>query len=414
MTIQSNVKRWLNNNLASIESLSDQELKERYWAPESLIDQKLILEARRKTKKGLDELRKLEQKLKHAEWLAQCVWYEAGKTGPFDFDDLYEMVGPLDVVAFGPLQRYNLRSKLDALLSDTLTANELEDKLGSLIDLPATGVSVNRSSPAIKLVRAFCFSFPNTLFIGLPCQKRSIWALVIGIDNYQQAPLRCAVADAEAMSEFLKVRLSVPPDHITELLARSHDSPSSNYPTRQNILSKLWSLRRDERIKYGDTIIVFYSGHGAAYSSGGLLRSDIRVEESDRDWNSFYQRNRINFHELNDNPSGPFIDSIVPADRGELDSDPSYFGTRIPDICDRELNTIFTVTRQVKGPNILFIADCCFAASVARSGPDVTKWRDRSLPPLERDDMKEMLLRAQWNINRLAWEVCIFPVVYYG
>ena len=173
-------------------------------------------------------------------------------------------------------------------------------------------------------------------------------------------------------------------------------------------------LRRDECIKYGDTIIVHFSGHGAAYSSDGLLRSGIRVEESDRDWNSFYERNHVNLDQLDDNPGGPFIDGIVPADRGEPDTDPSYLGRRVPDICDRELNTIFTVTREAKGPNILFIADCCFAASVARSGPDVIKWRHRSLPPLGRDDMEEMLLRAQWNIHKLDWEVCIFPVVYCG
>ena len=169
MTIQSKVKRWLNDNLAFIESLSDLELNKRFWhhsTTESLSDPKLISEARSQTKEKLDELRELEQVLKHAEWLAQCVWYEAGRTGPFDFDDLYEMVGPLDDVAFGPPQaneRYNLRSKLDDLLSNTLTANELEDKLHPLLDPPATGEK--RSSPAIELVRAFCFSFPQTVFI---------------------------------------------------------------------------------------------------------------------------------------------------------------------------------------------------------------------------------------------------------
>jgi hypothetical protein len=121
---------------------------------------------------------------------------------------------------------------------------------------------------------------------------------------------------------------------------------------------------------------------------------------------------------LEDIPGGPFIDSIVPADRGLQDTDPSYLGRKVPDICDRELNTIFAITRQKKGPNILFIADCCHSASVARSGLDVTKWRNRALPPLGRDDMQEMLLRAQWNIdNRVSgiWSrVCIFPVVYGG
>jgi len=157
------------------------------------------------------------------------------------------------------------------------------------------------------------------------------------------------------MSEFLKDHLGVPKDNITELLApQGGDISSHNYPTRQNILSKLWSLHHDERIRHGDTIIVFYAGHGAVYDSGAVLRGAVQAEESDRDWNSFYQRNHI---ELDANRSGPFIDAIVPVDRGLPDSDPTYSGKKVPDICDRELNTIFTITRQKKGPNILFIAD---------------------------------------------------------
>jgi hypothetical protein len=207
------------------------------------------------------------------------------------------------------------------------------------------------------------------------------------------------------MSEFLTDHRGVPRDHITELLApEGGDISSDNYPTRQNILSKLWSLHQDERIRHGDTIIVFYAGHGSVYRSGGVLRSAVQVEESDRDWNSFYQRNHI---DLDANRSGPFIDAIVPVDRGLPDSDPTYSGKKVPDICDRELNTIFTITRQKKGPNILFIADCGHVAPAVRSAPDVTTWRTRAVPPL-RDNIQEMLLRAQWNIDK--YKVCIFPV----
>jgi len=210
------------------------------------------------------------------------------------------------------------------------------------------------------------------------------------------------------MSEFLTDHLGVPKDNITELLAPERgDKSSNNYPTRRNILSNLWSLHQDERIRHGDTIIVFYAGHGAVYHFG-VLRGAVQVEESDRDWNSFYQRNHI---ELDANRSGPFIDAIVPVDRGLPDSDPTYSGKNVPDICDRELNTIFTITRQKKGPNILFIADCGRAAPAVRSPLDVTTWRTRALPPLWYNT-QEMLLRAQWNIDK--YKVCIFPVFYYG
>jgi hypothetical protein len=101
--------------------------------------------------------------------------------------------------------------------------------------------------------------------MGLTCQKRTIWALLIGLSEYPQAPLRCPVADVGAMSKFLTEKLSVPQDHVTALVN----------PRRKTILSGLWSLHQDERIRYGDTIIVFYSGHGSTHSSGGVLRGGI-------------------------------------------------------------------------------------------------------------------------------------------
>jgi hypothetical protein len=220
------------------------------------------------------------------------------------------------------------------------------------------------------------------------------------------------------MAKFLTNRLAVPQDHITKLFAREGDDrSSSDYPSRQNILSRLWSLHQDRRIQHGDVIVVFYAGHGVVYSSGGVLRNSIDVDESDLNGGSHYQRKRINFEELEDVPGGPFIDSIVPADRGLPDTDPSYLGRKVPDICDRELNAIFTTTRHMKGPNILFIADCCHSAGITRNSSNMT-WGDRALPPLGRDEMQEMLLRAQWNIDSriasISSMVCILSIVYCG
>lgn len=219
------------------------------------------------------------------------------------------------------------------------------------------------------------------------------------------------------MYKFLIDRLSVPQDHITTLLARSgEDKSAPDHPTRHNILSNLWSLHQDNRIQYGDTIIVFYAGYGARYyGSGGILRHGVRVEESDLDWNSFYQRNRMQFEGLDDDSGRPFIDAIVPADRGYPDPDPNNLGRSVPDICDRELNTILSITQQKKGPNIVFIADCGYFAIPTRATNcwDGTPWRHRSLMPLPGDSMQEMLLRAQWNIDTYI-KVCMFTAVCYG
>ena len=211
----------------------------------------------------------------------------------------------------------------------------------------------------------------------------------------------------------------VPQDHITELLApEGGDTSSDNYPTRQNILSELWSLHQNKHIRHGDTIIVFYAGHGALYSSGGIKggvpssHGAAEVKQTDRDRKSSHPRKPFNVDELKTSVKGSFIDAIVPADRGLPDPDLTYPGKKVPDICDRELNTIFTITRQKKGPNILFIADCCHAASVSRSDPDASRFKNRAILPLGRDGLQEMLSRAQRNIDK--YKVCIFPVVCYG
>ena len=226
-----------------------------------------------------------------------------------------------------------------------------------------------------------------------PFQERSSWVVVIGIDDYKgQQQLKSAVADAVAITEYFINHLSVPPGNITKLLARHGDEESvrssADYPTRKNILSKLWSLHQDPRIRYGDTIVIFYAGHGSSYNIRRLC-----FKKSGR--------NRINVEEVREtlNPSGPLMDAIAPVDRGEEDSDPDYIGTRVPDICDRELNAIFTLTRQKKGPNIVFIADCCYSASIARDASASVKYR--ALPSSGGDQVERMLSRGQCNID--AW-----------
>ena len=123
--------------------------------------------SRRQNTKKLEYLHRLERELEPVEWLAQCVWKQAGKDGPFDFDEVYAMVGPSDEVAFSRHERANLRSKLDELLSRTLDANETVDTLSHQIDFPT--MKVNRLSSTIILVCAFCFSLRKLVFMGLTC-----------------------------------------------------------------------------------------------------------------------------------------------------------------------------------------------------------------------------------------------------
>lgn len=140
------------------------------------------------------------------------------------------------------------------------------------------------------------------------------------------------------------------------------------------------------------------------YSSNGLR------SKGSSNWN------RICLQEVKEvlDTNGPFIDAIVPVDRNEDVPDVQYPGSKVPDICDRELNSIFTMTRQKKGPNIIFIADCCFLASIARSSSSgMLLCRYRTLPPPGGDHLHQMLSRAQENINAVS-QVCLFPIFFYS
>ena len=153
VSTQTNLKRRLNECLPIVESLSDQEL------------QKLVpmTNAREWLSGKVDLLRMLEQELKPVEWLAQALWYEAGKTGPFDFDELYTIVGPSDDIAMDPPseadERPNVRSKLDEHLMRSFEANEIADNLSALIPMPVVGLK-RLSSPVRSVsAQAVLFSF---------------------------------------------------------------------------------------------------------------------------------------------------------------------------------------------------------------------------------------------------------------
>ena len=113
----------------------------------------------------MESLHRLERKLEPVEWLAQCVWQQAGKDGHFDFDEVYTMVGPSDQVAFGSDQPVNLHSKLDELLSCMLDVNKTVDGLLSLPrNMPRDNVY---HGSRITLVHIFSFLFAKTCAHGL-------------------------------------------------------------------------------------------------------------------------------------------------------------------------------------------------------------------------------------------------------
>lgn len=85
-----------------------------------------------------------------------------------------------------------------------------------------------------------------------------LYVLIIGIDTYLRPStpdLRGAVADADAIENYVLHQLNVPANQIITL--------RNGQATRKAIIEAWDSLRKDERIKKGDPILIYYAGHGA-------------------------------------------------------------------------------------------------------------------------------------------------------
>ncbi|PBK99645.1 hypothetical protein ARMGADRAFT_1074500 [Armillaria gallica] len=171
------------------------------------------------------------------------------------------------------------------------------------------------------------------------------WAILIGINDYESNPLNGCVEDAKAMEKYLLDDLHVPKKHIQLLLGpkelvSSHDAI---YPSRDNIIDALFSIIANSQIVYGDNIIVYFSGHGSYY---------FPSEDDDKAL-------------LDLIGPGP-IDAICPIDRDKRDDNT----VPIPDISNRELNSIFSLIAQKKGNYIPAIFDCCHSGGVSRGLPE--------------------------------------------
>ncbi|KZV65117.1 hypothetical protein PENSPDRAFT_614510 [Peniophora sp. CONT] len=88
-------------------------------------------------------------------------------------------------------------------------------------------------------------------------QRSPLHALVIGIDKYHSElipDLRGAVADANAVVDYLQTDLHVPLNQITNL--RNEEA------TRDAIIQGFRAFQTRQSIKKGDPILIFFAGHG--------------------------------------------------------------------------------------------------------------------------------------------------------
>ncbi|KAK0432278.1 peptidase C14, caspase domain-containing protein, partial [Armillaria borealis] len=160
------------------------------------------------------------------------------------------------------------------------------------------------------------------------------YAVLIGINEYASYPLKGCVSDARLMEKYLTEDLGVPRNRIQLLLGSTeHTSPADPMnPSRAHIIGALLSIIDNSEILYGDNIIIYYSGHGSCYpfeGKGGAIE---------------------------------YIEALCPIDRDAIGDDKKP----VPDISDREFNTILTRISRAKGRHITVILDCCHSGSVSR------------------------------------------------
>ncbi|SJL03967.1 uncharacterized protein ARMOST_07324 [Armillaria ostoyae] len=171
------------------------------------------------------------------------------------------------------------------------------------------------------------------------------WAILIGIDDYELNPLNGCVEDAKAMEDYLLDDLQVPKDHIQLLLGPKEPASSRDviYPSRDNIIRALFGIITNDQIRPGDNIIIYFAGHG-----------------------SYYFPSECDDKALLDLIGPGAIEAICPIDRDKRDVNE----VPIPDISNRELNSILSLIARKKGNHITAIFDCCHSGGVSRGLPE--------------------------------------------
>ncbi|KAK0474393.1 peptidase C14, caspase domain-containing protein, partial [Armillaria novae-zelandiae] len=157
------------------------------------------------------------------------------------------------------------------------------------------------------------------------------YAVLIGIDEYASFPLQGCVSDVRLMEQYL-TGLGVPRNRIRLLLgSKEHTSPGDPmYPSRAHIIESLLGIIDNPEIIHGDNIVIFYAGHGSRYPLEGKCGA---IE---------------------------YVEALCPIDRDAVGDDDKP----VPDISDREFNTILKEISRVKGHRITVILDCCHSGSV--------------------------------------------------
>ncbi|THU79034.1 hypothetical protein K435DRAFT_973293 [Dendrothele bispora CBS 962.96] len=177
---------------------------------------------------------------------------------------------------------------------------------------------------------------PQVTVVEKPSEAAGLFALIIGIDNYQDPDvpdLHGAVADADAMKDFLITDLRIPAARIVNL--RNEEA------NRNAMIDALENLAENPAIGSQDPILIFYAGHGGE-------------APAPKGWATSTADNTIQMlipHDFNQEGSGDI--------NGQ-------------GLFDITLSRILENIAKAKSDNISVIFDCCHSGSGTRDPRDET------------------------------------------
>ncbi|KAF8196369.1 caspase domain-containing protein [Mycena galopus ATCC 62051] len=168
-----------------------------------------------------------------------------------------------------------------------------------------------------------------------------VFALVIGIDQYKIInKLHGCVNDANDFTEFLTKTLNVPESHIKLITDQSATREKIQKAFEEHLINN-----SDIRPK-GDTIVVFYAGHGS------------RVDAPD---------NRYTPHGV--------VETICPQDEGDIVN-----GTYTHGIPDYTIHALLQRLAAEKGNDITAIFDSCNSGGIARHSKLAPRFAASAVP----------------------------------
>jgi len=138
------------------------------------------------------------------------------------------------------------------------------------------GLAILAAVSALGFSALFAAAAPSAEPASEPKPEGERWALLVGINEYQAAGrLQFCREDAEALGKVLVERGGFNPDRVV-VLADGEVKPE-DWPTRGNIRRRIEQFSR--LTEPGDTVVVFFSGHGMMADGKGYLMA----VDSDRD-----------------------------------------------------------------------------------------------------------------------------------